>query len=71
MKVHLIIDHDCVEVETVIIDFGIIRETEDYFFPCEEPKWVKFCKDHRFNPKEDYNTKIYKLYLEMCAEDML
>lgn len=33
----------------------------------EDKKWIKFCRD----PHKDYNTKIYDLYLRLCAEGII
>lgn len=29
----------------------------------------KFCREH--HPHKDYNTKIYDLYLRLCAEGII
>lgn len=37
----------------------------------EDKKWIKFCREHNFHPHKDYNTKIYDLYLRLCAEGII
>lgn len=37
----------------------------------KDKKWIKFCREHNFHPHKDYNTKIYDLYLRLCAEGII
>lgn len=71
MKVTIQITH----YESDYIDFSIVHtrkcEEPKHFHGWEEPKWVNFCKKHHFNPKKDYRSKIYHLYLQLCAEGMV
>lgn len=69
MKVHLILDGECIEIDTITIT--ISEPNPDRFCPYTEKKWIKFCKDHRLSPTKHYRTKWYWLYLELCAENML
>ena len=69
MKLHIIIDSECVEVDTLTI--SICEPNPDKFYPWAEKKWIKFCKAHKLNPTKHYNTKWYRLYLELCAERLL
>lgn len=37
----------------------------------KDKKWIKFCREHNSHPHKDYNTKIYDLYLRLCAEGII
>lgn len=72
IKVHINLGEESLEINTltVNIDMDILSRYER-FTPWEEPKWIKFCKKHNFNPIKDFNTKFYRLYLDMCAEGII
>lgn len=67
MLVRIVTKGECIIINTVISDDSI-QERMD---PTREAKWVKFCKKHRFNPRKDYNTKIYRLYLDLCINGLV
>ena len=73
LNVHIVHNGEDIEINvtSINITLGANSSSYDRIIPWEEPKWINFCKKHKFNPIKDYNTKIYRLYLEMCAEDML
>ena len=61
------------EYITVEVSRPIVVDTsyDSEYFPWEDSKWKKFCKDHNFNYAQDSHGKIYDLYLQMCAEGMI
>lgn len=44
--------------------------TPDRYNKYRDEKWRRFCKEHHFHPIEDANNKIYRLYLDLCAEGL-
>lgn len=57
--------------EEISISTTVIDVLSSRFNRVEDPKWVKFCKEHHFHPRKDLHTKYYDLYLRLCAEGML
>lgn len=60
--------------EVTILEFKIVtlgeKDTHAYNYR-KDKKWIKFCREHNFHPHKDYNTKIYDLYLRLCAEGII
>lgn len=58
--------------EVTILEIKIVtlgeKDTHAYNYR-KDKKWIKFCREH--NPHKDYNTKIYDLYLRLCAEGII
>lgn len=73
MKVHLIQNGELLEFDTLTVHIEVDSYDSNYemFIPQEEYKWVQFCRAHNFSPTKDYGGKIYRLYLEMCAEGLI
>lgn len=65
----LISEEEVFEFEPAICVSLFSTEKGDYS-PLKDEKWLKFCKEHKFNPQNN-KGKIYDLYLRMCAEGML
>lgn len=59
------------EVEEVNLDNIPAVGANEYSHPYKEEKWIKFCRKHNFNPWKDYYTKVYDLYLRLCAEGLV
>lgn len=70
LRVHIMHQGESIEINVHSINISIEEHTGE-FIPWEEPKWRKFCKAHNFDRIKDYGGKIYRLYLDMCAEGML
>ena len=70
MKLHMIHHGELLEFDTLTVHIEVLQYGSEYSCPQEEDKWVKFCKEHHFDPISDYDSKIYKLYLELCSEGM-
>lgn len=70
LRVHIMHQGESIEVNIHSINISIEEHVEE-FIPWEEPKWIKFCNKHRFHPVNDYGGKIYRMYLEMCAEGLV
>lgn len=60
---------ESLEIETLTITREV--PAEDHFCKFTEKKWIKFCKEHNFNPIKDCRGKIYELYLQLCAEGLV
>lgn len=73
LRVHVMSKGESIEINIHSINITLDTNSSSYdrFIPWEESKWIKFCKEHRFHPIKDYESKIYRMYLEMCAEGML
>lgn len=72
LRVHVMSKGEAIEVNIHSINITLgANSSYERFIPWEEPKWIKFCKEHRFHPVKDYESKIYRMYLDMCAEGML
>lgn len=73
MKVYLIQHGELLEFDTLTIHIEVTSYGSNYdrFVPQEEPKWVEFCRKHKFSPTRDYGSKVYRMYLEMCAEGLI
>lgn len=60
--------------EVTILEIKIVtlgeKDTHAYNYR-KDKKWIKFCREHNFHPHKDYNTKIYDLYLRLCAEGII
>ena len=54
--------------EVAILEIKIVAHAYNY---RKDKKWIKFCREHNFHPHKDYNTKIYDLYLRLCAEGII
>ena len=51
-----------------------IGAEEQKYNPLKDEKWIEFCKKHNFHPKKDYyygEGKIFRLYLDLCANDLI
>lgn len=72
-RVHIMSKGEFLEINIHSINITLDTNASSYerFIPWEEQKWIDFCKKHRFNPERDYYTKIYRLYLDMCAEGLI
>lgn len=58
--------------EVTILEIKIVtlgeKDTHAYNYR-KDKKWIKFCRE--LHPHKDYNTKIYDLYLRLCAEGII
>lgn len=73
LRVHVMSKGESIEINIHSINISLDANTSSYerFIPWEEPKWIDFCNKHRFHPVNDYGGKIYRMYLDMCAEGLL
>jgi hypothetical protein len=73
LRVHIISKGESIEINIHSINISLDTNGSPYekFIPWEEPKWIQFCKEHKFHPIKDYDTKIYRLYLDMCTEGLI
>ena len=63
-------------VETVFISLETVNTSltvycKSVYCKEQDPKWIKFCKDHRLTKRETSNPKWYSLYLQLCAEKII
>ena len=72
-KVHIIHRGELIEIDINSINTSLSANSSSYerFIPWEEQKWIDFCYKHKFHPVKDYGGKIYRMYLEMCAEGLV
>lgn len=72
-RVHIMSKGESIEINihSINVTLGSNASSYERFIPWEESKWVDFCKKHRFHPVKDYGGKIYRMYLDMCAEGLL
>lgn len=61
---------DFIQIDTDNIECEPL-EAETRYSKSSDKKWIKFCKDHNFNPIKDANGKIYDLYLDFCINHLI
>ena len=74
MIVHIIQDREIIEISLSTIPLVPskgAKSFEDKYYKSRDEKWRKFCKEHHFHPHKDANGKIYRLYLQLCAEGII
>ena len=72
MKLHIIVKYgEVMEVNPLTITIENQDKPEDKYYIHKDKKWKDFCKKHHFNPRTDVNGKIYRLYLDLCAEGII
>nr|DAI51238.1 MAG TPA: hypothetical protein [Caudoviricetes sp.]DAQ75757.1 MAG TPA: hypothetical protein [Caudoviricetes sp.] len=68
----MIIHIDREEVTTLEIKITTVGCKDAHMYNYKkDKKWLKFCREHNFDSYRDYNTKVYDLYLRLCAEGLL
>ena len=71
-QLHLVISPlEVIEIKQIIILRDDSKSDDDKYNKFTDPKWIKFCKDHRFHYVKDSYGKIYELYLQLCAEGLI
>lgn len=69
---HLILDNkEIFEVNVLSLSIAQGNVEHDKYYKHLDEKWIKFCKEHNFNPHTDANNKVYRLYLDLCAEGLV
>lgn len=66
----IVSEEEIFEFDAPAICVSLFSTEKGDYSPLKDEKWLKFCKEHRFNPQNN-KGKIYDLYLRMCAEGML
>ena len=62
---------DIIEINPLTLSIEEGEEDCHKYHKSTDEKWKKFCKEHNFNLQSGRNSKIYNLYLQLCAEGII
>lgn len=66
----IVIETIFISLETVNTNLAVYGKSITYKRSLD-PKWTKFCKDHKLTKRDILNPKWYDLYLRLCAEGII